>query len=90
MFLQRINQYYTTYQAVQLFCLRLEKEVAYAHKHLLYHNNLRREQTEILFELNFRKRLYVYIYFECYFKIEYVVRLIRSTFPHTLCKRKIK
>ena len=36
MFLQKIIQYYTTYQAVQLFCLKQEKVVANTHKHLPY------------------------------------------------------
>ena len=36
MFLQIIIQYYTTYQAVQLFCIKQEKMVANTHKHLLF------------------------------------------------------
>ena len=36
MFLQIIIQYYTTYQAVQLYCLKQVKVVGNTHKHLPY------------------------------------------------------
>ena len=36
MFLQIIIQYFTTYQAVQFFCIKQEKVVTNTHKHLPY------------------------------------------------------
>ena len=49
MFLQIIIQYYTTYQAVQFFCIKQEKVVINTHKHLPYYqsNNIWHESQTI-------------------------------------------